>query len=130
MELNDYTDKRLQRNLKDWFYENSSLSKKNRSDLNVAIACLQKTAETLEMKGDFKNMPGLEKVIVERYMRKIGDRIEEMILQVEPENLDKFPDKFKEELRKYSFIDPDYLLSQINFKEITSESISETIKKH
>ena len=35
-------------------------------------------------------MPGLEKVIVERYMRKIGDRIEEMILQVEPENLDKF----------------------------------------
>ena len=23
-------------------------------------------------------------------MRKIGDRIEEMILQVEPENLDKF----------------------------------------
>ena len=46
-ELNDYTDKRLQRNLKDWFYENSSLSKKNRNDLNVAKACLQKTAETL-----------------------------------------------------------------------------------
>ena len=69
------------------------------------------------MKGDFKNMPGLEKVIVERYMRKIGDRIEEMILQVEPENLDKFPEKFKEELKKYSFVDPDYLLSQINFKE-------------
>ena len=28
LELNDYTDKRLQRNLKDWFYENSGLSKK------------------------------------------------------------------------------------------------------
>ena len=129
LELNDYTDERLQRNLKNWFYENSGLSKKNRSDLNVAKACLQKTAETLEMKGDFKNMPGLEKVIVERYMRKIGYRIEEMILQVEPENLDKFPEKFKEELKKYSFVDPDYLLSQINFKELTSESISETIKK-
>ena len=43
---------------KNWFFENSGLSKKNRSDLNVAKACLQKTAETLEMKGDFKNMPG------------------------------------------------------------------------
>ena len=81
------------------------------------------------MKGEFKNILGLEKVIVERYMRKIGDRIEEMILQVEPENLDKFPEKFKEELKKYSFVDTEHLLSQINFKELTSDSISESIKK-
>ena len=42
LELNDYTDERLQRNLKNWFFENSWLSKKNRNDLNVAKACLQK----------------------------------------------------------------------------------------
>ena len=81
------------------------------------------------MKGQFKNMPGLEKVIVERYMRKIGDRIEEMMLQVEPENLNQFPEKFRAELKKYSFVDTNHLLSQMNFKELTTEGISESINK-
>ena len=81
------------------------------------------------MKGNFKDVKGLERVIVERYMRNIGDKIEEIMLQMEPDNLDKFPDRFREELNKYSFIDTEHLLSQIDFKGSTSKSISDSIKK-
>jgi len=129
-ELDKFKDEQLRIELKNWFSRSSGVSKEDLDDPEkIARACLQKTAETLGMKGDFRDVSGLERVIVERYMRNIGDKIEEMMLQMEPENLDKFPDRFREELNKYSFIDTEHLLSQINFKGSTSKSISDSIKK-
>lgn len=115
----------LRSRVKHLIYKLSGTPKKYSEDTNkIADYSLKQCSLQYGIKGQIKDFAELERVLVKRYLRDIGDKLEEFLLMTRPDDLKRFSHKFNDEIKKYGYVDQNLLSKELNSKKITLKAFS------
>tara|TARA_A100001015_G_C14917962_1_gene683116 strand:- start:333 stop:1211 length:879 start_codon:yes stop_codon:yes gene_type:complete len=122
-ELSNEDTNELRNKIIYWFCKASGHKYKNRNDTSeLSQKCLLKCVLCFGLSKNICDFERLEKVLVGRYLRRIGDQLEDLLLQTNPEQLDKFGIKLEEEFRKYGEIDKNHLINELKLDNLSNKT--------